>query len=131
MNSIIETPDFIYVFINNLPYYDTEIVDKEKGIVRIYGRDGDKMKINYVKYPTKHYTKEYIEKYIIQQYDDCQLCKVGKNIEKNVKIKDELKNILPIKINKKVLGIGAIVGILSIIPFSLLLLRKRLTDSES
>ncbi len=103
MVDIFETPEFIYVMINQFPYYSHE--DMEKGIVRIYGRDGNRKKINYVKYPTKHYTKEYVEKHIVPQYEDCPKCLVGEEIV-NVTNKldgSSLKSSIPL-----ILFIGAI-----------------------
>ncbi len=84
--NVFETPDFIYVMINNFPPYKKPIImDKEKGVIKHRGRDGDYIKTNYVKYPTEHYTKEYVEKYIAPQYKDCPKCTIGELIVDDTK----------------------------------------------
>ncbi len=130
MTNITESPDFIYIWINTFPPLGSEEVKGGKGIIRHYGRDGDRKKLNYVMYPTKHYTRKYVEENILQQYDNCRLCNIGTLITPTSKIKP-MKKISPIKINNEGLKFGLTVGILSTIPILLLILKEKLTKQES
>ncbi|KKN07800.1 hypothetical protein LCGC14_1063380 [marine sediment metagenome] len=127
MLEVVETLDFIYVFINDFPPLRHEELRDTKGIIRHYGRDDNKEKINYVKYPTKYYTKEYIEAHIEEWYGDCKLCKIGIDIENDKYMISKIIHKVPsIKINNEGLRVGITVGILSIIPFLLLLIKKKI-----
>lgn len=103
--------DFL-VSVNNYPYHRTEVISKQKGITRIYGKDGDKEKINYVTYSKDHYNKDYIENKIIPQYEDCPLCKIGRNLnfkyskkDNNVYSKNKSKKFEN-KMNGKLAAVG-------------------------
>lgn len=86
--------DYI-VSVNNLPFHREELWNKEKGIVRIYGKDGNREKINYVKYPKKYYNKYYLEHKILPKYENCPKCKFGDEIqeEETSKFMDNYHNI--------------------------------------
>lgn len=73
--------DFV-IFVNTFPYHSREVWDKEKGIVRIYGKDHDRKKINYVIYPKKYFDYYEMKERILPQYEDCPLCKIGTVINK-------------------------------------------------
>ena len=110
--------DFV-VEINRYPYYRTEVIDENKGIVRVYGRDGDKEKINSVRYSKPYYSRSYIEENILSKYNDCPLCKIGQDLY--VKPKKEVSH----KIKTPSIALS-IIG-LSLIPFLLYLVKKKLT----
>lgn len=122
---LIERLDDFVIMIQSLPYHSEEVWDKEHGIVRVYGKDGSKKKINYVIYPKKHYTKEYLEDNVMHKYDECPECKVGTIIPPKIKKTDEIKTFVSekIKTEKKSSLIGIILG-LSIIPVGLLFLAR-------
>lgn len=83
MPRIRETPTDFIIDINSYPFHRKELWNREKGIIRIYGKDGNMEKINQVIYPKKYYTYEYIESNILDKYEDCPLCKVGKEMSEN------------------------------------------------
>ena len=110
--------DFL-VEVNNYPYHRTEIVDKKRGVVRTYGKDGNKEKINSVRYSKKHYSEDYIRENILPQYENCPLCRIGQDI-KEPRMKELSGNI------KAPAMVISIIGLFSI-PFLLYTARKRLT----
>ncbi|MFW9881930.1 MAG: hypothetical protein ACFFG0_53380 [Candidatus Thorarchaeota archaeon] len=91
MVSLIERINDFVVLVNNYPYYRTEIIDSERGITRVYGRDGSVEKINYVTYKKPYYTKEYLEEHLIPKYERCPICEFGRDIQ-NLKFKYSKKN---------------------------------------
>lgn len=92
MPDLIERVSDFIIFVNDFPYLRTEMWNSNKGIVRVYGKDGSKEKINYVIYPKKYYDRQYIEENIIPKYENCTLCKIGKDIS-NINFKyDKKKN---------------------------------------
>ena len=80
MANITTTDKFIYIWVNDFPSYDKVWENQEKGVVRYRGRDGDYAKTNYVKYPTSHFTEEYIRKNVLHRYDKCPKCTIGEKI---------------------------------------------------
>ena len=114
--------DFV-VEVNNYPYYSSELWNKEKGIIRVYGRDGNKRKINRVIYPKKHYTKSYIEDNILKEYDVCPLCDIGVPIVNVIKTRKHVSIKQPVTLY-------FLLGAVSV-PFLLYIIKKKLTISES
>jgi len=110
--------DFV-VEINQYPYYRTEVIDKDKGIIRVYGRDGDNEKINSVRYSKPYYSRSYIEENILPKYENCPLCKIGQTLY--IKPKKELSTRV-----KTPLITSSVIGLL-LIPIILVLMRKKLT----
>ena len=110
--------DFV-VEVNHYPFHRTEVIDKHKGIVRVYGKDGSKEKINSVRYSKPYYTEAYIRENILSKYEDCPLCRIGQDIKKP--IKRELPNNT--KLPAILMGVA---GIFSI-PLLLYAARKKLT----
>lgn len=115
MTFIFEDPEYFIVSKNDLPFHREEVWDEEKGIIRVWGRDGNKEKINYIKYPKEHYTREYIEKKVLPKYESCPLCHIGKEIspmqasKKEIfkeKAKKSLKYLVPFSIGMIFLVIG-------------------------
>lgn len=100
---IIERINDFVILVNSYPFYERELWDRNKGIVRVWGRDKDVRKINYVIYPKKYYTKEYIETNILPKYNTCPKCQIGENIiNENKKISEIKKRMGKINsINKK------------------------------
>lgn len=123
MVDLFERLDDFVVEVNNYPFHRKQTIDKIKGIIRVYGRDGDREKINRVIYPKKHYTIEYIEENILKQYDNCPLCDIGVPIVSIVKTKKHLSIKQPI-------ALYFLLGAVSV-PFLLYFLKKKLTISES
>lgn len=110
--------DFV-VDINHFPYHRTEVIDKSRGIIRVYGKDGDKEKINNVRYAKPYYTEEYIRENILPQYEDCRLCVIGQDIQAPKK-KEIISNLKSSTILISALGLFSI-------PFLLYAARKKLT----
>lgn len=122
MVHLIERLDDFVVMVNNYPYHRTEIIDKKRGIERVYGRDGSVEKINYVIYKKPYYTKEYLEREVMPKYERCPLCTFGEeignskfkyskknnNVYSNINDKRNDKRIMP-KINAKA-ALNGIVG---------------------
>jgi len=119
MVELFERLDDFVVDINHYPYFRTEVIDEEKGIVRVYGRDGDNEKINSVLYSKPYYTRGYIEENILKEYEDCPLCKIGQSLY--VPPKKDYSNIL-----KSPIVIASLIGVVSI-PLILYFIKKKLT----
>jgi len=93
-------PPFLYediddyvVSVNHYPFHREELWNEEKGIVRVYGRDGEMEKINSIRYPKRYYTEEYIQEHILPKYNDCPRCTIGTLIEEDEEdLWGELKN---------------------------------------
>lgn len=114
--------DFV-VEVNNYPFHRKQIIDEVKGITRIYGRDGDREKINRVIYSKPYYTRKYIEESILKEYDNCPLCNIGVPIVSIVKTKKRISVKQPI-------ALYFLLGAVSL-PIILYTLKKKLTISES
>ena len=119
MVELFERLDDFVVDINHYPYFRTEVIDEVKGITRVYGRDGDKEKINSVRYSKPYYTRDYIEENILTIYDDCPLCKIGQKL--HVTPKKDYSNII-----KSPIVIASLIGVVSI-PLILFFIKKKLT----
>lgn len=78
---LIDEPNHYVISVNNLPYHREELWDEDKGIIRVWGKDFDNERINYIKYPKENYEREYIEKNVMPKYETCKLCEVGQKIE--------------------------------------------------
>lgn len=96
---LIERLDDFIVMVNSYPFLERE--EMNGGIVRVYGKDGTKKKINYVIYPKPLYTKEYIEGNILEQYNECPLCKIGTEIIEKPRKIDEIKTLVSKKFTTK------------------------------
>lgn len=119
---ILERSNDFVILVNSYPFFEKEIWDKEKQIIRVWGRDGLNKKINYVIYPKKYYTKEYIENSILPQYNTCPKCQIGEEIKIEMKKVDEFKKHLKEKISdKKKYGNIALGGIFLFIPLGIAL----------
>lgn len=79
---------WIIVINSNLAQTRIESDFKGRGIKAFWGRDiyGDKSKekIMYVWYPKSQYTEYDIQNRIISQYEDCPLCKIGRDIQNSI-----------------------------------------------
>lgn len=123
MVDLFERLDDFVIEVNNYPFLKREIWNKEKGIVRVYGRDGDRKKINRVIYPKKHYNRVYMEENILKEYDVCPLCNIGVPITNIVKARKHISIKQPI-------ALYFLLGAVSI-PFLLYIFKDKLTKSES
>jgi len=95
-------PNYWIVVINpDLSPSRTEKDFKKEGIIAFFGLDFSEdqfvEKLTYVFYPKSEYSREYVESVILPQYDECPLCKIGRNINfinkknDNNKYKNKLK----------------------------------------
>ncbi|MCP4762570.1 MAG: hypothetical protein GY870_12390 [archaeon] len=119
MINVFDRIDDIVVEINNYPYFRTETIDENRGIVRIYGRDGTKEKLNRVIYSKPYYNEEYVKKYVVPQYDGCQICTIGNDID------EQIKKDMAIDSNNSIVLLSML-GIVSI-PLLLYTISKKLT----
>ena len=81
-----ESSNNYIVKVNSYPFLRSELWNKEKGIVRIYGQDNNREKINEIRYPKKYYNREYITGNILPKYETCPLCNIGRKMNNNNKI---------------------------------------------
>lgn len=69
-----------------------------KGVTAQFGLnpygDEDIEKLMYIDYPTDVYSREYMKESIIPQYDDCPLCKIGREKKKIVDLDNKNSNNL-------------------------------------
>lgn len=102
--------DYIVV-VNELPFYRSEVWNRENNIRRTYGKNGEIEKINTVYYPKKRYTKKYLMEKVLSQYDNCPLCIVGKEIQPKKKSLEIMKQSNLIKKMTPYLIFGGIISI--------------------